>query len=308
MLSRSIQSSSFLCSACQSLKTHGKTLRNDLRSLSSQAPPGKTGRKLRSFKRQPPGDLGLLNPTPIYDAAIRDVVEDKERNIKSEITMWNEEPALLEKLVPPEQTYVPQKNLEKDPKVLLPLNKNQWNNLHRYRLVRRIVKQQTGKGKIARHYCLTVVGNGDGLVGYGEGKHDDAGYAAEKSFIEAVRNMDYVERFESRTVWTDMSTKLGGTRIRMRPRPVGFGLRCNPNIHQVLKAAGVKDVSAKVWGSRNPINVIKATVRMVSSGYALPMMGDGVGGGGKKLEKGAGMRSKDIVELERGRKLIDGRL
>lgn len=45
---------------------------------------------------------------------------------------------------------------------------------------------------------------------------------------------------------------------------VGFGLRCNPSLHQVVKTAGIKDISAKVWGSRNPVNSVK--VRLVN-GY-----------------------------------------
>jgi small subunit ribosomal protein S5 len=79
----------------------------------------------------------------------------------------------------------------------------------------------------------------------------------------AVRNMDYVNRFEGRTIiWTGMSSKLGATRIILRPRPVGFGLYRNPNVHQVLKAAGIKDISAKVWCNR--LNVIKLLFRMLT--------------------------------------------
>ncbi|KAH8113875.1 hypothetical protein DFH11DRAFT_1597934 [Phellopilus nigrolimitatus] len=179
--------------------------------------------------------------------------------------------------------------------------------LHRYPIIRRGVALQTGKGKRKRMYQLIVVGNGDGLVGYGEGKNEDMGMAASKSFIEAVRNMDAVERFEQRTIWTDMSIKLASTRVQIRPRPVGFGLHCNPNIHQVLKAAGIKDASAKVWGSRNPINVVKATCMLIQSGNAPLSMGNGIGGKGKRLDVGIGMRSKEAIERDRGRKLLDGR-
>lgn len=179
--------------------------------------------------------------------------------------------------------------------------------LHKYPLVKRRVTQQTGKGKKHRMYQLVVVGNGNGLVGYGEGKHDEMSEAHNKAYIEAVRNMDAVSRFEQRTIWSDMSIKLGSTRILMRPRPVGFGLHCNPNIHQVLKAAGIKDVSAKVWGSRNPINVIKATCMMIQAGNAPLSMGNGVGGKGRRLDAGVGMRDKDSIERDRGRKLADAR-
>jgi len=187
----------------------------------------------------------------------------------------------------------------------LPLSRIEMADLHYYPLFTRRITQQTGKGKIHRQYSLVVVGNGNGLVGYGEGKDEELPRATDKAYAEAVRNMDYVERFENRTVWTETQTKLGATRIILRPRPLGFGLRCNPNIHQVLKAAGIKDCSAKVWGSRNPLNVIKATFRMLQSGNAPLAMGNGMGGKGRRLDKGSGIRGKDSVERERGRKMLD---
>ena len=187
----------------------------------------------------------------------------------------------------------------------LPLSRSEMADLHYYPLFTRRITQQTGKGKIHRQYSLVVVGNGNGLVGYGEGKDEELPRATDKAYAEAVRNMDYVERFENRTVWTETQTKLGATRVILRPRPLGFGLRCNPNIHQVLKAAGIKDCSAKVWGSRNPLNVIKATFRMLQSGNAPLAMGNGVGGKGRTLDKGSGLRGKDSVERERGRKMLD---
>jgi len=187
----------------------------------------------------------------------------------------------------------------------LPLSRSEMAGLHYYPLFTRRITQQTGKGKIHRQYSLVVVGNGNGLVGYGEGKDEELPRATDKAYAEAVRNMDYVERFENRTFWTETQTKLGATRVILRPRPLGFGLRCNPNIHQVLKAAGIKDCSAKVWGSRNPLNVIKATFRMLQSGNAPLAMGDGIGGKARRLDKGSGIRGKDSVERERGRKMLD---
>ncbi|KAH7923442.1 ribosomal protein S5 domain 2-like protein [Leucogyrophana mollusca] len=194
---------------------------------------------------------------------------------------------------------------ELSPLAHLPLRKIELNQLYKFPLLTRRITQQTGKGKIHRMYALVVVGNGDGLVGYGEGKDEEVPRATEKAFAQAVRNMDYVERFEKRTLWTEMDSKLGATRIILRPRPVGFGLHCNPNVHQVLKAAGIKDASAKVWGSRNPLSVIKALFRMLQAGNAPLAMGDGIGGRARRLDKGSGLRSKDAVERERGRKLVD---
>ncbi|EKM77865.1 hypothetical protein AGABI1DRAFT_42859, partial [Agaricus bisporus var. burnettii JB137-S8] len=168
----------------------------------------------------------------------------------------------------------------------------------------RTVKQQTPKGKIARKQFLVCVGNGNGLIGYGSSTDSDSRLALTKARTKAIQNMDYVSLYEQRTIWTELSTKLGATRIIMRPRPVGFGLRCNPFIHQILRATGFKDVSAKVWGSRNKLNVVKAVFRMLQAGHAPTGMGDGVGGKGIKLSKGVGMRGMEELERARGRKLI----
>lgn len=186
-----------------------------------------------------------------------------------------------------------------------PLTPQQIAKLHIYPLLMRRVTQQTGKGKIHSMYSLVVVGDGKGLVGYGEGKDAEAAVAREKALAKALRSMDYVERFEHRTFWTEMENKFGSTKIILRPRPVGFGLRCNPNIHQVLKAAGIKDASAKVWGSRNPLMVIKGLFRMLQAGHAPLGMGDGVGGGMRRLDKGSGLRNKSAIERDRGRKMVD---
>jgi small subunit ribosomal protein S5 len=176
---------------------------------------------------------------------------------------------------------------------------------HMYMLLFRRVVNQTPKGRRPRFATLTCVGNGAGLVGYGEGKDDDPARSQELAYLQALRNMDRVERFEQRTVFTELRTKLGATQVIIRPRPVGFGLRTNPYIHQILKAAGIKDASAKVWGSRNPLNVIKATFRTLWAGHAPQGMGDGIGGPAKKLEKGSGVRTREEVERDRGRRLID---
>ncbi|KIJ59358.1 hypothetical protein HYDPIDRAFT_100810, partial [Hydnomerulius pinastri MD-312] len=167
------------------------------------------------------------------------------------------------------------------------------------------VAQQTGKGKIHSMYVLVVVGDGRGLVGYGEAKDEEVPVAKEKALAKALRSLDTVARFEDRTVWSEIEGKFGATKVILRPRPVGFGLRCNPNVHQVLKAAGIKDASAKVWGSRNPLGVVKCLFRMLTAGNAPLGMGDGVGGPGRRLDKGSGLRTKEAVERDRGRKLVD---
>ncbi|KAJ7185617.1 hypothetical protein C8R46DRAFT_1061221 [Mycena filopes] len=190
----------------------------------------------------------------------------------------------------------------------LPISAAQIKRYRTYPILFRMASKQTGKGKIARIVRVTIVGDGEGMVGLGFGKHEGAEVAAVKSYRDAVRNMDWVERFENRTIWTEVQTKFGATVVILRPRPVGFGLRCNPYIHTLLAAAGIKDISAKVWGSRNPIGVLKATLRLIQAGNAPLGMGDGVGGPGRRSWKGTGLRNKNQIERERGRRLIDLRV
>lgn len=178
------------------------------------------------------------------------------------------------------------------------------NSFYQSILIKRNTFHQSSKGKMRGYFYLVLMGNGNGLVGYGQGANPNARIALQKAKASAIKNMDTVSRFEDRTIYTEMSAKLGATRLIIHPRPVGFGLRCNPYLHQILRAAGFKDVSAKVWGSRNKLNVIKCAFMMIQGGYAPVGMGDGVGGKGRKLSRGVGMMGKDEVERARGRKLI----
>ncbi|KAJ7683021.1 hypothetical protein B0H17DRAFT_986185 [Mycena rosella] len=184
----------------------------------------------------------------------------------------------------------------------------EMSHLKMFPILRRFARLQTSKGNKDRTVVILCVGDGKGMVGIGWGKHAMYEIAHKKALADALRNMDWVERFEDRTIWTEVRTKFGATQVIMRPRPVGFGLRCNPIIHKLLNAAGIKDISAKVWGSRNPVGVMKATMRLLHAGHAPLGMGDGIGGPGRKMHKGTGLRNKNQIERARGRRLIDLRI
>jgi hypothetical protein len=99
-------------------------------------------------------------------------------------------------------------------------------NLHRYALVTRRVVNMTSKGKQPSMSVLTVVGDGNGMLGYGEGKAENITQASDKAFVQAVKNMDYVQRKEDRTVWSEsMKTKWGATVVEIRSRPPGMFIR-----------------------------------------------------------------------------------
>lgn len=177
--------------------------------------------------------------------------------------------------------------------------------LFRFPLIVKRVVNMKSKGKMPSMYSLVVVGNGKGLVGVGEGKDDTANKAVSKAFNQAVRSMDYVERYEDRTVWGAMEGNFGSCKIQMRSRPPGFGLRVNHYIHQVAKAAGISDLSAKVYGSLNGTRVIKLAIQMLHGGSVPLDMGNAFGQKGQRRNKKVrGMETAEEVGKARGRKAV----
>ncbi|GAA5855367.1 hypothetical protein JCM8547_009052 [Rhodosporidiobolus lusitaniae] len=187
------------------------------------------------------------------------------------------------------------------------LSAGEIRNLYRFPLVVKRVVTMKSKGKMPSMYALTVVGNGKGLVGVGEGKDETAQKAVQKAFNQAVRSMDYVERYEDRTVWGTMRSNFGTCKIEMRSRPPGFGLRVNPYVHQVAKAAGISDLSAKVYGSRNPTRVIKLAIQMLHGGSTPVDLGGFAREKGQRRNKKVlqGMESAESIGRARGRRAVD---
>lgn len=125
-------------------------------------------------------------------------------------------------------------------------------------LVRKFVSNQIRTGKTQQMYCLTVVGNGNGMVGFGEGKAEESGVASTMAVIQAIKKMVPVERYENRTIYGQIEGKFGSSRVYLRSRPPGFGIRANYYVHEICRCAGINDVGAKVLGSMNGMNIVKA--------------------------------------------------
>ncbi|WFC96137.1 28S ribosomal protein S5, mitochondrial [Malassezia brasiliensis] len=188
-----------------------------------------------------------------------------------------------------------------------PLTAAEVQALHRYNITLKRVVNMTGKGRVASWYALVVAGNGKGLVGYGEGKDMNAGRANKKAFHAAVKNMDLVAVHRAKsganTVETSVEGHWGATRVVIRPRPAGFGLRVPNVIHPIARAAGFSDLSAAVYGSSNAMNVVKAALQVLWGGSAPIGQGNGVRGKMRRDNKGQGARSRRDMELSRGRRL-----
>ncbi|KAI9636975.1 uncharacterized protein MKK02DRAFT_45683 [Dioszegia hungarica] len=181
--------------------------------------------------------------------------------------------------------------------------------LRRYTVRVGRVTQMTKKGKMPSFTALVVVGSPTrGLVGIGYGRGATNLKAMDQGFHKAVLSMDYVTRYENRTLWgegRDLTNKWGATKVLLRARPPGFGLMVPPALHRVFTACGIRDASATIEGSRNSVEVVKCVMQMLHGGANPPGFGSGLSGKGRREDKGLGIRSKEEIERERGRYGVD---
>jgi small subunit ribosomal protein S5 len=125
--------------------------------------------------------------------------------------------------------------------------------------VRRVAKVVKG-GRQFGFSALTVVGDGNGRVGMGRGKAREVPIAVQKAMESARKNMVKID-LAGNTLHHEVSIREGAARVVMRPASEGTGIIAGGAMRAVFEVAGVQDVLAKVIGSRNPINVVRATLK-----------------------------------------------
>ena len=125
--------------------------------------------------------------------------------------------------------------------------------------VNRVSKTVKG-GRQFTFTALTVVGDGGGRVGFGYGKAREVPVAIQKSMEQARRGMSQVE-LNNGTLWHAVKSGHGAAKVYMQPASEGTGVIAGGAMRAVLEAVGVKNVLAKATGSRNPINLVRATLR-----------------------------------------------
>jgi small subunit ribosomal protein S5 len=124
--------------------------------------------------------------------------------------------------------------------------------------VNRVAKVVKG-GRQFGFTALTVVGDGNGRVGFGYGKAREVPIAIQKSMQQARKSMRKVE-LKGDTLHFVTIGEHGATKVYMQPASEGTGIIAGGAMRAVFEAAGVRNVLAKSYGSRNPINVVRATV------------------------------------------------
>ncbi len=123
--------------------------------------------------------------------------------------------------------------------------------------VNRVAKVVKG-GRIFGFTALTVVGDGNGKVGFGRGKAREVPTAIQKAMDSAKRNMIQV-KLDGTTLQYPIKARHGGSKVYMQPASEGTGIIAGGAMRAVLEMCGVKNVLAKCYGSTNPVNVVRAT-------------------------------------------------
>lgn len=125
--------------------------------------------------------------------------------------------------------------------------------------VRRVAKVVKG-GRVFGFTALTVVGDGNGRVGYGLCKAREVPVAIQKSMEQARRNMRKVS-LNGDTLHYSISSSTGAAKVYMQPASQGTGIIAGGAMRAVFEVVGVHNVLAKCIGTNNPINVVRATIK-----------------------------------------------
>ncbi len=129
--------------------------------------------------------------------------------------------------------------------------------------VNRVAKVVKG-GRIFGFTALTVVGDGNGKVGFGRGKAREVPIAIQKAMEKARQNMVPIP-LNGDTLYYAVTAGHGAAKVYMQPASEGTGIIAGGAMRAVFECAGIHNVLAKSIGSTNPINVVRTTVEGLQS-------------------------------------------
>lgn len=147
--------------------------------------------------------------------------------------------------------------------------------------INRVSKTVKG-GRIFKFAALVVVGDGNGIVGFGLGKSGEVPDAIRKGIEDAKKNLIKVS-LKGTSIPHDIIGEFGAGRVLLKPAPEGTGVIAGGPVRAVIEACGIKDIRTKALRSNNSCNVVRATINGLA---AL-----------RTVEEVAAIRSKSVKEI-----------
>ena len=130
--------------------------------------------------------------------------------------------------------------------------------------INRISKTVKG-GRRMRFSALVVIGNKKGKFGFGTGKAAEVPDAIKKALEAAKRNTFNLHIVKGGTIAHEIIGKFGACEVFLKPAPEGTGIIAGGPVRAILELAGIRNVTSKVYGSRAPINIIRATTNGIKN-------------------------------------------
>ena len=129
--------------------------------------------------------------------------------------------------------------------------------------VNRVAKVVKG-GRQFGFTAITVVGNGQGKIGMDYGKAKEVPLAIQKAMQAARKNLHQVA-LNKETIYYEVNGKHGASKVYMQPAADGTGIIAGGAMRAVFECVGIRNILAKSYGSRNPINLVRATINALDS-------------------------------------------